>query len=250
MLYFAKTVGEPVADFFGMVFEGAVAAFVNDAASLINNVEALGPCGVSVVRGVAHFVDAKRNGILEALGEIVGYGDALLESFGLRVANVVLVFFVGFHLPLVERVGFTDINSEKIGAVFIVVIDLRNVANLAAKGWSSETAEDKNEWPALGAFANVKAGGAIERDKGGIRGVTSDTKIAAMHMRQGVSDHADSVFGTSGHDAETDSGGDQKNADGNQRPFEDGVHSCPPLSNWPKRAIDRVKHYSAPGIFR
>jgi len=32
-------------------------------------------------------------------------GDALFESFRLSVADVIFVFFVGLHLPFVERVG-------------------------------------------------------------------------------------------------------------------------------------------------
>src|SRR5580704_11906680 len=131
MLYFAEAAGEPVADFLGIVFEGAVAAFVRDAALLVDDVEALGPCGVGVVGGVGHFVDAEGDGIFEALGEIVGDGYALRERFWLGVADVVFVFFVGLHLPLVERVGFANVDGEEIGAVFIVVVDLRDVTDLA-----------------------------------------------------------------------------------------------------------------------
>src|SRR5258705_11852035 len=114
MFYFAEAIDEPVADFLGIVFEGAVAAFVRDAALLVDDVEALGPGGVGVVGGVVHFVDSEGNGILEALGEVVGDGDALFKRFRLGVADIIFVFFVGLHLPFVQRVGFANVDGEEI----------------------------------------------------------------------------------------------------------------------------------------
>ena len=224
MFCFAEAVGEPVANFPGIVFEGAVAAFVRDTALLVEDIEALGPGGVGVIGGVVHFVDAEGDGIFEALGEIVGDGDALLERFRLGVADVVFVFFIRFHLPLVERMRFADVDGEEIGAVLVVVVDLRDVTNLAAEGRSSETAEDENERFAFGAFANMKARGAIERDKSCIWRVAADLQIASMHVRQSVPDHADRVFGTTGEEAEPDDGGDNENADCDQGPFEERMH--------------------------
>jgi hypothetical protein len=224
MLYFAEAIGEPVADFLGVVFEGAIAAFVGDAALLIEDVEALRPGGVRVVGGVGHFVDAEGDEIFEALGEVVGDGDALRERFRLGVADVVFVFFVGFHLPLVERVGFADVDGEEIGSVFIVVVDLRDIANLATEGRSSEAAEDEDERFAVGAFADVKAGGAVERDERGVGGIAADLQITSVHVRQGVADHADGVFGAAGHDAEADADCEKQDGEGDQGPFEDGVH--------------------------
>jgi hypothetical protein len=40
--------------------------------------------------------------------------------------------------------GFADVDGEEIGAVLIVVEDLRDVADLATEGRSSETPEDQN----------------------------------------------------------------------------------------------------------
>jgi len=40
--------------------------------------------------------------------------------------------------------GFADVDGEEIGAVLIVVKDLRDVADLATEGRSSETPEDQN----------------------------------------------------------------------------------------------------------
>jgi hypothetical protein len=45
-----------------------------------------------------------------------------------------------------------------------------------------------------------------------------------MHVRQGVADHADGVFGAAGHDAEADADREKKDGGSDQSPFEDGVH--------------------------
>jgi len=110
-------------------------------------------------------------------------------------------------------VGLAHIDGEEIGAVFIVVVDLRDVANLTTEGWSSEAAENENEWLAAGALADVKARGAIEGDEGGVGGVAANLEIASVHVREGVADHADGVFGAAGHDAEADCGGEDESAD-------------------------------------
>jgi hypothetical protein len=111
-------------------------------------------------------------------------------------------------------VGFADVDGEEIGAVLIVVEDLRDIANLATEGRSSEAAKDEDERLALGAFADVEARGAIERDENGVGGVAADLKNSAMHVRQRVADHADGVFGAAGHDAEADADRKKKDGDG------------------------------------
>jgi len=58
--------------------------------------------------------------------------------------------------------GFANVDSEEIGAIFIVVVDLRDIADLATERRSSEAAEDKDKWLAACAFADMKAGGTVE----------------------------------------------------------------------------------------
>jgi hypothetical protein len=110
-------------------------------------------------------------------------------------------------------VGFADVDGEEIGAVFIVVEDLRDIANLATEGRSSEAAEDEDQRFTVGAFADVKARGAVEGDEGGVGGVAADLQIASVHVRESVADHADGVFGAAGHDAEAGAYGDQQYGD-------------------------------------
>ena len=78
-----------------------------------------------------------------ALDEIVGDGDALLKSFRLRIADV--FFHVGLHLPLIGGVRFAHIDGQEVRMIFIVFIDLNDVANVAAKGRSSVAAENDHQ---------------------------------------------------------------------------------------------------------
>ena len=59
----------------------------------------------------------------------------------------------------------------------------------------------------------MEAGGAVEGDESGVRGVTTDLEIASVHVGKSVTDHADGVFGTAGEDAEADDGGEEKDGE-------------------------------------
>jgi len=94
---------------------------------------------------------------------------------------------------------FAHVNGEEVGVLFIVFVNLRDVANLAAKWWSGKTAEYQNERFSASAFANVKALGAIQGHEARVGGVVSDFQLASMHVREGVTHHTVGVAGTSGH---------------------------------------------------
>src|ERR1700728_3657390 len=126
-----------------MVIEGTHTTGVGDASALVNDVNALRPRGIGVVGGIAHVVDPKGNRVLQALNEIVGNGDALLQSFRLRVAHIFL--HVRFYLPLVGGVRFADVDGQEVGVILIVLVDFDDVADLATKRRSSVTAEDDHQ---------------------------------------------------------------------------------------------------------
>jgi hypothetical protein len=100
--------------------------------------------------------------------------------------------------------SLANVDSEEIGVILVIVIELNDVANLAAERRSSETAEDKDEWAASGFFADVKAGGTIERDKPGIRSVVAHFQVAAMHVRKSIADHVEGIFRAARHDGKKD----------------------------------------------
>ena len=92
MFYGAVAGGEPLANFSGIVVEGAHTAAVCDAAAFVDYVEAFGPGGVGEVGGVAHVIYSEGQIEFEALDEIVGDDDALFERFRLRVADIIFIF--------------------------------------------------------------------------------------------------------------------------------------------------------------
>jgi hypothetical protein len=53
---------------------------------------------------------------------------------------------------------FADIHGEKVGVIFVVVINLDHVADVAPKGRSSIAAEDDDERAGTSAFAEVEVG--------------------------------------------------------------------------------------------
>jgi hypothetical protein len=55
-----------------------------------------------------------------------------------------------------------DVNGQKIGVILVIVEDLYYVADLATEGRSSEAAEDHDQWPSGGTFANVKRIGTVQ----------------------------------------------------------------------------------------
>jgi hypothetical protein len=208
VLYGAVAGGEPAANFVGIVMEGAHAAAISDAAGFVDDVEPFWPGGVGVVSGVVDVVYAEGNGIVEALDEVVGDGYALSESLGLGVADVVL--HVGLHLPFVGGMSLADIDRQEVGVIFIVVVNLHHVTDVAAEGRSSVAAEDDDKRARAGAFANVEMICAVEGEEASVGGVVANFEGATVHVRQGIAEHAVSILRASGHFAKKEKAGDQQ----------------------------------------
>jgi hypothetical protein len=54
-------------------------------------------------------------------------------------------------------VGFANVDRQKIRVVFVIVIDLHDVAQLAPEGRSSKATKDQHQRASTGAFMNTKA---------------------------------------------------------------------------------------------
>ena len=217
VFYFAVARGEPCARFFRVIVEWAHPAGVRDFALLIDDVNALGPSGVSVVCGVGHVVDAEGQRVFLPLDEIIGDGDALLEGSRLRVADI--LFHVGFHLPLVGRMRFAHVDGQEIGVVFVIVVNPDDVADLATKWRSSVTAENDHQRAATDAFADVELILSVEREQGSVGGVVTRAQFAAMHVRQGIAEHHDGVLGAARHHGEGGEAREQEDAESGCNPF-------------------------------
>ena len=98
--------------------------------------------------------------------------------------------------------SLANINSEEIGVILVIVVELNDVANLATERRSSEAAKHEDERTTSGFFANVKAGRAIEGDKPGIGSGIAHLQIAAMHVGKSIADHVEGIFRAASHKAE------------------------------------------------
>src|SRR5580704_7533874 len=111
---------------------------------------------------------------MEALDEVVGDGNPLHQSLRLRVANVFV--HIAFHLPFVLRMGFADVNGQKIRASFVIVVKIYEVAYLAAEGRSGVAAKDQDERALADAIAEMKLCLAIEAHQRDVRSAVADVK--------------------------------------------------------------------------
>src|ERR1700731_428970 len=119
-----------------MITKWPHASAISDS-SLFDNVNALWPRRVRIICSITHIVDSKLRGIVEALHEIIGNRYALFQRLRLRVTNIFL--HVGLHLPFVGGMRFAHIYGQKGRVIFIVFVNLHDVANLAPE-WRSSVA--------------------------------------------------------------------------------------------------------------
>jgi hypothetical protein len=222
MLYRAVAAGEPAADLVGIVVERTHAAAIGDVAGFVNDVEAFGPSGVGVIGGVIDVVDAESDWVVEAFNEIVRDSYALSQSFRLGITDVVL--HVGLHLPLVSRMSFAHIYGEKVGVILIIIVNLHHVTYVAAKRRSSVAAKYDDQRASASAFANVKVISTIESEEPSIRSVVTYFERAAVHVGQGIAQHAVGVLGAAGHLTEKQEHGQQKHQENANRPFPEETH--------------------------
>ena len=131
---------EPGARFFGMIVKRSQSASIGYFPGFVDDVNALGPTSVSQVCRFVHVIHADGQREMKALDEIVGDGDALSERLRLGIANSFV--HVAFHLPFVLRMRFANINGQEVRLRFVIVIEIDEVAYLAAEGRSGIAAED------------------------------------------------------------------------------------------------------------
>jgi hypothetical protein len=121
-------------------------------------------------------------------------------------------------------VRFANVNGQEIRALFVIFINLNDVAYLAAKRRSSKTPEHQHEGPLMGSFADVKPANAIQCDNPRVRRVAAHFQCAAMHVRQGVSHHAVGVLRASRHHGQTNESSNKEHPKNARRPFPETMH--------------------------
>ena len=150
-----------------MVIERANASAVRDLALLINNIDTLRPRRIGVIRDVVHIVHAEGKRKMETLDEIVGDRHPLLGRVRLGVAHALI--HVRLHLPFVQRMRFANINRQKIRAIFVIVVEIDEVAYLAAKRRSGIAAENQHQRPLAHTIAQMKSSLPVKRQQTHIR---------------------------------------------------------------------------------
>jgi hypothetical protein len=155
-----KPLLQPRSCFCRMIVERPDSAAIRDLSLLINNVDALGPRRIRVIRDVVHIIHAERNREMKTLDEVVRNCHALLRSMRLRVADILIL--VGLHLPFVERMRFANINGQEIRAILVLVVQSDEVTYLAAKRRSCVAAKHQDQRPPANAIAQMKRRVAIE----------------------------------------------------------------------------------------
>jgi hypothetical protein len=170
-----------------------------------------------MVGDVAHRIHAQRQRKFEALGEIVGDGEALAERFRLRVTDILVN--VALLLPFVLRMRFADVDGEKIGAVFVIVVELDEVNYLAAERRSGVAAEDEDERAMADVVADAEGGLAIERVESRVGRAIANLQIAAMPLRERVAQEAVDVARASHEMHQHAEGTGEEEDEGEERPF-------------------------------
>jgi len=127
---------------------------------------------------------------------------------------------------------FADVDGQKIRVIFVVVVDLYDVANLATERRSSKTAEDKHQRFSGSAFANTEVVGAVQRSEARIRSNVAHFKVAAMHVRQRVTRHVQRVFGTARHHAEANERNYDEGAEADSDPHKNFFHETKLLAKF------------------
>src|SRR5260370_2092350 len=97
---------------------------------------------------------------------------------------------------------FANVNGQKIRMLLVVLINLNDVAHLAAKRRSSKTPEHQHEGALMGSLADVETANAIQRDNPRVRRIAAHFQRAAMHVLQCISHHAIRVLRASRHEGQ------------------------------------------------
>jgi len=118
---------------------------------------------------------------------------------------------------------FANVHGQKIGAIFVVIVNLNDVANLAAKGRSSKTSKHQHERALMRSFAEVETANAVQRDNPRVRRIAAHFQRAAMHVRQRVAHHSVNILGAPSYVGQNGESCNQQRAENSTRPFPEAI---------------------------
>ena len=135
-------------------------ALVGYAAVLVNQIDPIGPTGVSLLSRVAKFIEHGRKFDSQLTNAGAGNQGTLFFSF--RTGEDNFVFDVAFHLPHVAGMGLGDVDNKKRDLPLILIVELVEGGNLPPEWWSSVTAEDHDHRLRLSHFGEMDGTGLVE----------------------------------------------------------------------------------------
>ena len=129
--------------FTGLEAKGTGLAFVSHAAGGIDQVKAIGPCGISLFGGVAELIEhgGHLNAQLAHAG--AGYGGAFFFAPGTGKDH--LIFDVALHLPNVAGMRFGDVDNQKRNLAAVLAVELVEGGNLPPERRSSIAPENEHD---------------------------------------------------------------------------------------------------------
>lgn len=116
---------------------------------------------------------------------------------------------------------FANVDGEKIGAIFVQIIDLDEISNLAAERWSSITAENQDEWPFADPFMQIVSRVTVEREYPRVWRDLTNMQTAFVPLRQGVAQEAVGVPRTAHEIGEQEIGSQQQHEKRAENPLPD-----------------------------
>ncbi len=125
--------------------EGTRLALVGDATIRIDQVNTVGPAGVSLFGRVVELV--QNSGKLDSQFAHASASDESSLVFILGAGKNNVVADVAFHLPHVAGVRFDDVDSQKGYVVAVLLVKLVEGGNLPPEGRSSVAAKDQDDRP-------------------------------------------------------------------------------------------------------
>ena len=172
--------GNGGAEFLGLESERTGLAFVGDAAVGVDEVQAVGPGGVGLLRCVTEFVED--GGELDAELAHAGSGDEAAFVFILRAGEDDLILDVALHLPDVAGMGFEDVDHQEGDLAVVVVIQLVQSGNLPPKRWSSIAAEHEHNGLLRVEARELDAGAFVELEEIEIGSGIAETEFAGARV--------------------------------------------------------------------
>lgn len=116
-------------------------------AGRIDQINAIWPCCVCLLSGVAEFIQERGNFYSQPAHASAGDEGSLLFTFG--TGKYDLVLDIAPHLPHITGMRFRNVDNQKRDLISVLPVELVEGGNLSPEGRSGVTSEDENHWPPL-----------------------------------------------------------------------------------------------------